>query len=195
MSKYSKESGVEKELHMPEQKLHREIQDFKVFFEEHKAMVYNLSYDLSNSKEDAEDLTQEVFIKIFKSIGSFRGEAALKTWIYRITLNTWISHKRSRFFKFRKMQDQGDENLDNKYSQHPDPLDSIQSQDMQKQIRSALGGLSNKERGAFILRHYHDLSIKEVADSMEISAGTVKSLLFRGTKKLKKRLDQMITEM
>ena len=80
------------------------INAFKELVEEYKKMVYYFSYDLTGNHEDAEDLSQEVFIKVFQSIHSFRSEGKLSSWLYRITLNTFISLQRRRNYQVRKSQ-------------------------------------------------------------------------------------------
>ena len=139
---------------------------------------------------DADDLSQEVFIRIFNSIPNFRHESKFSTWIYRVTINCWINMKKSKGYKIRERQDRLDNNfyLNEQKASEQNPQREAEKSDLQKFIRNALHILSTKEKSVFIMRHYHDLSLKEIGTTLNISVGTVKSLLFRAINKLQKQL-------
>jgi len=166
---------------------------FRELVEKYKTRIYYFAYDLCGNPQDAEDLTQDVFIKTYRSIHQFRMEANFLAWIYRITLNTFIDQKRKKSFWLLKF------NLDDQDAEKsiPEPVDTshwgnpesqAEATLIQKQLDQALNQLSPKERSAFVLRHYHDQSIKEIVEIMSLSEGTVKSLIFRAIKKLQKSL-------
>jgi RNA polymerase sigma-70 factor (ECF subfamily) len=150
--------------------------------------IYALAFDLAGDQYDAEDLTQEVFIKMYKNLDQFRGDSSLYTWLHRITLNTWLNMKNSKLYKKRKMELSIDE--EDLYQEKKMQLVINQREitDFQKHIEFSLNKLSKKEKMAFVLKHYHDQSIKEIADTTGLTSGTVKSLLFRAVKKLRKNL-------
>lgn len=160
---------------------------FREVVEQHKRPVYALAYDLTGSHHDAEDLSQEVFIKAYRALPAFRGDAQMYSWLYRITVNTYLNKRRKKALRFRQLWD------DFSYTASDDgiarPDQEVEASTMQQHVEAALQHLSPRERSAFVLRHYQDYSIKEVAAVMDVAEGTVKSLLFRAVKKLRTTLD------
>lgn len=154
--------------------------------EDHQRSVYRLTYQLTGRHEDAEDLAQEVFIKVHANLDGFRGESALRSWIHRIAVNTYLNKRRKKSFSLMKYRSDLDETAGPSGSERTD--NAAQMNSVQKHVAWALEGLSPKERAAFALRHYNELSVREVAETMNIAEGTVKSLLFRAVQKLRKQL-------
>lgn len=162
---------------------------FRELIERHKKSVFYLAYDLTGNMHDAEDLSQDTFIKMYRSLPSFRGEAALGTWLYRVTVNRWIEIGRTLKHKMMKQYESIDEKHPMMDEYPAEPSDSeTDAPQICKQVESLLGVLSPHERSAFTLRHYHDHSIAEIGKIMNVSTGTVKSMLFRAVKKLRERL-------
>jgi RNA polymerase sigma-70 factor (ECF subfamily) len=166
------------------------INAFRQIVEEHKKMVYYLSYDLTGNREDAKDLSQDVFIKVFQSFQSFRSAAKFSSWLYRITVNEFISLKRKKNYLIRKNQlPILEKDMETNFTADQVNMDQeVESSLLQIRIRKALNRLTRKERAVFILRHYHDLKLDDIGKSLKLSTGTVKSLLFRTVKKLQKQL-------
>ena len=169
-----------------------EMGAFRDLVERYKKKIYYLCLDLTGNHHDAEDLSQEVFIKAYRSLNKFRGDAKFNSWLYRITVNTCISHGRKKAVSAMMLQEDFDsENT----SQHLSPGISIHNPErsaeaglMQQHIDNALQCLTPRERSIFVLRHYNDLPLKEIAHILKITEGTVKSMLFRAIKKLQKQL-------
>ncbi|UCE19424.1 MAG: RNA polymerase sigma factor [Gemmatimonadota bacterium] len=168
-----------------------ETEAFRELVERYKKQAYYVAYDLMGTHEDAEDISQEAFIKVYQSIGSFRGEAQFSTWLYRIVVNLCISEKRKKSSK--EMEYYGDtipeaahhaQDIDP--SEHPEK--ALQSQKIQEHIREALDKLPSQQKTVFVLRFYQDLSLKEIGRIMKLSEGTVKSHLFRTLRKLREYL-------
>jgi RNA polymerase sigma-70 factor (ECF subfamily) len=161
---------------------------FRELVERHKRRVYYLALDLTGNHHDAEDLSQEVFIKAYRALDRFRGDAQLQTWLYRITVNTYLNMRRKKALLFMKLRDSfADTRLEPEDGAAPGDT-GAEKRVVQQHIERAMKALSPKERSAFVLRHYHDLSLKDVAEAMEVAEGTVKSLLFRAVQKLRKEL-------
>ena len=166
---------------------------FRELVERYKKQIYYLALDLTGDHHDAEDVSQEVFIKVYRGIGKFRYGSKLGTWLHRITVNAYLDSKRKKSFKMVSLHE-------NKQESGTTPLDvpadgqtanpdlAADSADVGEHIRRALEGLSEHERAVFVLRHYHDLSLKEISTTMNIAEGTVKSHLFRSVRKLRDRL-------
>ena len=169
-----------------------EMGAFRELVERYKKKIYYLSLDLTGNHHDAEDLSQEVFIKAYRSLKKFRGDAKFNSWLYRITVNTCISQKRKKSVSAMTLQEDFDsENTSQQFSQKEsmhNPEHSAEAGLMQQHIDNALQQLTPRERSIFVLRHYNDLPLKEIAHILKITEGTVKSMLFRGIQKLQKEL-------
>ena len=160
----------------------------------HQHPVYNLVFRLLSDPTDACDVTQEVFLKVFRNISSFKGQSSLKTWIYRIALNE--AHNRQRWFGRHRKHEVGlDRDEDDSHSfeetfadQRQSPFDFALGVETQALIEEALGRLSLSFRDAVVLRDIEELSYEEIAEILQISLGTVKSRIMRGREALRKEL-------
>lgn len=166
---------------------------FRRLVEQHKQAVYYLSLSLTGNHSDAEDLSQEVFIKVYQSIEKFRMDAKIQTWLYRITVNAFIDRKRKKVLTMTSYHEESNANESTDKSMPEmsiigDPERQTQARQIQTHIKGAMKHLSPKEKSAFVLRHYHDQPLKEIARLINVSEGTVKSLLFRAVKKMQKHL-------
>lgn len=171
---------------------------FRELVERYKRRIYYLAYDLSGNHHDAEDLSQEVFIKVYQSIHRYRPESSPYSWLYRITVNTFIDQKRKKILNIIKPWSTY------KADSIPEPTErsaagdsekKIDSSFLQSHLQNALKKLSKRERTVFVLKHYHGLSISEIAATVDVAEGTVKSLLFRAIRKMQQALQFLRTEM
>ena len=156
--------------------------------------VYALALRLLNDQSDACDVVQEVFLKVFRNIGSFRGQSSLKTWIYRITVNE-AHNARRWFFRHRRREVELDDEPEEARSLKemlPDasrsPFDVVLDQEQQSLIEAALGRINPIFREAVVLRDLSDLSYEEIAEVLCVSLGTVKSRILRGREALREQL-------
>ncbi len=174
-------------------KVESQSPDFDRVVQLHQRKIYFLALDLTGNHHDAEDLAQEVFFKAYKSLTRFRGEAGLGTWLYRITVNTNIDRQRKRSEAAMKRQRSWDDE-DNPLPPLPDPNPdrnpekSAEAGTIQRHIDQALNCLSPRQRTVFVLRHYQDLKLREIAALLSISEGTVKTTLFRAIRRLQQEL-------
>lgn len=165
---------------------------FRQLVERNKENVYYLALDLTGNHYDAEDVSQEVFIKAYRGIGTFRSGARVNTWLYRITMNTFIDRKRKKSLNVVKLTGSDDDGLD-PLDLAPDevtgnPERELAAVKIDGHIQDALQSLSDQERTVFVMRHYEDMALKEISSALDIAEGTVKSLLFRSIRKLRRRL-------
>lgn len=154
--------------------------------------VYMLAKDLTQDHDAAEDLTQEVFIRVYRAMNTFRGDSKLSTWIYRVTMNAFINTTRSRQYEVSKTSAEYDDELHNTGAityEVTDPERLLSQKVIDEHIQEALKKLSPSQRTVFVLRHYHDLPLKEIAEQMGNTEGTVKVLLFRAIQNLQKTLE------
>jgi RNA polymerase sigma-70 factor, ECF subfamily len=156
--------------------------------------VYTLALRLLNDQSDAGDVVQEVFLKVFRNIGSFRGQSTLKTWIYRITVNEAHNAKRW-FFRHRRREvelDDEPEDARNWKDVIPDgsrsPFDVAFDREQHVLIETALERINPIFREAVVLRDITDLSYEEIAEILGVSLGTVKSRILRGRDALRQEL-------
>jgi RNA polymerase sigma-70 factor (ECF subfamily) len=184
---------VNEEQVLVERARNGEMGAFRELVERYKKKIYYLSLDLTGNHHDAEDLSQEVFIKAYRSLKNFRGDAKLNSWLYRITVNTCISQRRKKSVSVMTLQEDFDGESSPQYQLseggvNHNPELSAEAGLMQQHIDKALQRLTPRERSIFVLRHYNDLPLKEIAQILKITEGTVKSMLFRAIKKLQKQL-------
>lgn len=159
----------------------------------HDANVMNLALSLLSSKEDAADVYQEIFIKVFKALKNYRFESELSTWLYRITVNTCLSYRKSRG-RVRSMIPKSIESDPQPVINRPDDAQyeadsSLLDVEMSDLIKDAIEELPPQQKAVVILRHYQDKKIREIADIMELNEGTVKGYLFRAMRTLKDKLE------
>ncbi|MBU2912860.1 MULTISPECIES: RNA polymerase sigma factor [Reichenbachiella] len=161
---------------------------FKLLFDRYAKMVYNTALNFLQVQEDAEEVTQDVFLEVHHKIDQFEGKSSIKTWIYRITCNKALerirSAKRKKRFAFFVSVD--DANLQNTIIDHPG-VDEEHKEKMAL-IQRLLGGLAENQRVAFTLFHMEGLTYQEITKVMNISLSSVESLMFRAKSNLKKKL-------
>jgi len=175
-----------------------EVAAFERLVAERSSDVYALLYRLTSDAEESRDLTQVTFLRAFQSISRFRGDADLKTWIYRIAINQ--ARNRWRWWK-RRRRDLTVSLDDNRGPSEqplsaslrnedaPDPEQETLAREREGQLRGALLGLRSAYREAVILRDVEGFSYEEIATTLEISIGTVKSRLSRGRLELRRKLE------
>ena len=156
--------------------------------------IFNLACRLLNDPADASDVLQEVFLKIFRNVDSFRGDSSLKTWVYRIAVNE--AHNRRRWlFRHRRGETAIDEGFDEADGREmplrdpgESPFDFTVNREAQLLLEEGLEALNPVYRAAVVLREIEDLSYEEIAAILEVSIGTVKSRIVRGREGLRKYL-------
>jgi RNA polymerase sigma-70 factor, ECF subfamily len=159
---------------------------------EHQRMVYQLSLNLLNDHNEALDLSQEVFLRVFRTVHSFRGHSSLRTWIYRIVVNQ--ARNRQRWWRRRHRGQQV--SLDQHIQEHGDLPEAVDhgpdrlvgQKQLGEQIRVALDGLPFDQKTAIVLREIDGLSYEEIGFSLGIAVGTVKSRLARAREGLRTQL-------
>jgi len=166
---------------------------FREFVERYKKKVYYLALDMAGNPVDAEDISQEVFLKVYRSFSTFRKGAKIGSWLYRVTYNASIDHLRKRGAAPEPVEDGVLESRSQVDSGLPgtvpsDPAAAAESSQLRDRIDRALEKVSPQEKAVFMLRHYDDLMLKDIAESLGLSIGSVKSYLFRAVRKLQKEL-------
>ena len=162
----------------------------------YSASIFHVAYRMLGESAEASDVVQEIFLKVFRNIGGFKGEAALKTWIFRIAFSEILNRlrwwKRRHRFSTVSLDDQPNGNGSGAGytvpSSGPTPEQALQSKEQETAIQQALGRLSGEHRSIIVLRDIEGFSYNEIADVLGVSIGTVKSRLARARGDLKKSL-------
>ena len=156
----------------------RDQDAFKMLMIKYQPRIYSALYGYVKSKEDAEDLTQQVFIRTWNKIDSFRGESAFFTWLYRVAINIAKNHVTSASFKKQKLNT-SDDILDFDYPHFDSPELSIESKETSEKIKEFISNLPEILKTPFILREYEGKSYQEIANIIDCPVGTVRSRIFR----------------
>jgi RNA polymerase sigma-70 factor (ECF subfamily) len=167
---------------------------FKQLVDKYTQLVVNTCYGLLHNSEDAEDIAQEVFIEVYRSVHKFRADSKISTWLYRIAVNRSLNfirdNKKNKWFQsFQDSVKEKNSNIPKLIahdSENPDfNLEKIQRANM---LYEAINKLPENQKIAFTLNKYEDLSYKEISEVMEISVSSVESLIHRAKKNLQKKL-------
>lgn len=172
-----------------------DVHAFENLIEIHRKRVYNIALKMLHNQEDAYDITQEVFIRVFKSMKEFREEASFSTWIYRITKNACLDELRKRKNKATVSLDEDLETEDGAIKRQvedcsPGPDALYESMELRDIVRTAIGHLSDEHKFVIILRDLQGFSYEEIAKVLECPEGTVKSRINRARKALKEILQR-----
>jgi len=162
---------------------------------DHQRMVYKLGLHLLGDAQEAMDLSQEVFLRVFRTLPYFRGQATLRTWIYRIVINQasnrqrwWRRRKKSQQVSLEEQTAHGNELAESRNFAMPDRL--LQQQETAGRVWGALDELPFDQRSAIVLREIHGLSYEEIAASLGVAVGTIKSRLARARSTLRSTLER-----
>lgn len=160
----------------------------------YSASIFHVAYRMLGDSAEASDVVQEIFLKVFRNIDGFKGEAALKTWIFRIAFSEILNRlrwwKRRHRFATVSLDDDsnGNGNGHHVVDAGPTPEQIMQSKERENAIQQALWKLSSDHRSIIVLRDIEGFSYNEIADVLGVSVGTVKSRLARARADLKKSL-------
>lgn len=165
--------------------------DFIAIYNQYKVLVYNVALHYLQNVEDAEEITQDVFVQVHNSLDSFKENSSLKTWIYRITINKsldFIKHKNSvkRFFIFGKNSE--NESELNNISSFEHPGIALENKENAAILFKVINELTENQKTAFILSKLDGLSNPEISEIMNVSISAVESLIFRAKTTLKEKL-------
>ncbi|WP_223847421.1 RNA polymerase sigma factor [Hymenobacter montanus] len=165
---------------------------FRALVERYQGRVYRTALSLLRSPEEAEDVTQEVFLEVYQTIGRFRGEASLSTWLYRLATSRALKIQRKartkkRFAVLTSLFGTGNEVLHDPPN-HRHPLTLLEGQEQMQELLDAIARLPATQQVAFTLRHEQELSHEEIAAVLQATIPAVESLLFRARQSLRRFL-------
>lgn len=168
---------------------------FKILVDKHQSLVLNTCFHFTHNKNDAEDITQEVFIKVYQSIENFNNQSKLSTWLYKIAVNKSLNyirdHKKNTLLKSIENlfydNSKSELQIEDTSSQLEEELDDSKIQRLTV-LRNAIAELPNNQKTAFILHKYEEVSYKEIAVIMNISLASVEGLIHRAKMNLQKNI-------
>ena len=157
-----------------------DVEAFGRLVERHQRSIFRLCYRMVNDREDAADLTQEVFLRAFRSIARFRGESSVATWLYRIAVNLCQS--------FRARRPAGEELAEDAVVTYPAFVDGIDTESRARVVREAIARLPERQRATLVLKTYHELTHEQIGAILGTSVGTAKANLFHALANLRRLL-------
>lgn len=162
----------------------------KTFFLRYRQKAFRVAYRLLGNEADALDAVADSFVKLLNAAGTWRGDASVKTWFYRIVVNTALDarRKRRRHLSLDALEETEDGHLDVAVSGDESPPEAALRGETGEKIKEAIAGLDEKHRAVFVLAAVEGLSYKEMAETLGISIGTVMSRLFYARKYLQRSL-------
>ena len=165
---------------------------FHVLVERHGRSIYRMAYRMAGSREDAEDIVQETFVRAYRQLIRFEDRANFGTWLYRIGFNCAVDYVRAR--RHREVPSEP-ETLERMVTEPgtPSTHDLVYASEIQAQVTLALGALTEQERTAFVMRHYHECAIEEISDALGVKTNAAKHAVFRAVKKMRTALRPLVT--
>ncbi|MGD9994576.1 MAG: RNA polymerase sigma factor [Salinivirgaceae bacterium] len=166
---------------------------FRTLVEKHKDNVVNTCFGFVNNYHDADDLAQDVFVEVFRSIDSFKEDSKLSTWIYRIAVNKSLdfirkTKRKKRWSELFRFDTGNDESIDNWVPHNQTPDIELEQKERIEILKLAIDNLPPNQKAAFTLQKYEDLSYQEIAEVLNTSLSSVESLMHRAKQNLKKSL-------
>ena len=164
---------------------------FQALVERHRSMVYRAAYQFAGNHHDAEDIAQEVFIKVYRSLDRFRQDAQLTSWLYRIVMNACIDHRRrQRPAVTAPFGEEAEQRMLNTPEDTPGPEERAYAGELGQVLESEIGRLPNGQRVVFVMRHHQGMKLCEIAEALGLAEGTVKRQLHAAVHRLRQALTQ-----
>jgi RNA polymerase sigma-70 factor, ECF subfamily len=172
---------------------------FQMLVEQHRSMVYRVAYQFAGNHYDAEDIAQDVFIKVYRSLPRFRQDSLFTSWIYRIAMNACIDHRRRQMsaggspFGARssgaparaRFNEDAEQQMLNTPEEGPDPESTAYAGELGSVLEAAVRRLPQGQRIVFIMRHHEGLKLGEIASALGLAEGTIKRQLHAAIHRLR----------
>jgi RNA polymerase sigma-70 factor (ECF subfamily) len=150
--------------------------------------IYSLALHYCHDREDAEDLSQEVWLRVYQAIGTFRGESNFYTWIRKITINCFLNRERGNFSRWRGFLAEKPSDGENKLPQLSSIETNLHNRILYARVMRAMSQLSPRQRLIFLLKHHEGMTYEEIAAAVGCSTGTAKKAVSRALAKLREHL-------
>ncbi len=177
------------ELKIIEQVKQGDLLSFRLLVDKYKTMAYNVAIQVVRNNEDAEEVTQDAFLKAYQSISSFKGESKFSTWFYRVVFNLAVSKTRKKKIETSNIDDVqiADKDIDGTYETYS----KLEKEERTHQLKQAISKLKEEESLIITLFYLNENSIEEISEITNFSVSNVKVKLFRARKKLFTILNEM----
>ncbi|WP_054950951.1 RNA polymerase sigma factor SigW [Numidum massiliense] len=163
--------------------------------EQYKDKIYYLSLRMLRSAQDAEEIAQETFLRVYKNLDRFDPQRKFSTWIYRIATNLCIDHIRKRKAHYSLDDSIGDDDGEDWYSRQessePTPEESLMSLELRTKVKDAIEELPAHYKAAIVLRYFHDMTLAEIGEVLSLPVSTVKTRVHRARESLRKVLGSL----
>ena len=174
-----------------------DVHAFDELVERYHGKIYGLTYNMTSNREDAEDLTQEVFVKAYQALPRFKGKSSFYTWLYRIAVNKTINYRKKRNRKRALSLDQFDQEIKTDEVYHDltskgSPLRNVSLTELQKKMNEALQTLSEKHRTVVVMHDMQGIPHEEIAKVVGASVGTIRSRLFYARRQMQAELAEFV---
>jgi len=181
------------EINLVKQAQAGDIKAFEKLVEIYDKHVMQIAFSMMGNLQDAQDIYQETFIRVFNNVSTFRFQSHFKTWLTRIVINLSINLRRKhRIIQlvsiFETTEEHSELSQTLKTNENKNPDENLYSQELRQHIEKGLNLLSVKERAVFTLKQFQNYKIREIAEILNCAEGTVKNYLFRATQKMKNYL-------
>src|SRR6476659_1355420 len=162
---------------------------FQALVEEHRSMVYRVAFQFAGNHHDAEDIAQDVFIKVYRSLDRFRRDAQFTSWVYRIVMNACIDHRRRQSPSgAAPFGEEAEIKMNNTAEEAPDPEATAYAGEIGSVLEAEVNRLPKGQRVVFVMRHHQGLKLTEIAQALGLAEGTVKRQLHAAVHRLRAAL-------
>lgn len=161
---------------------------FRALVERHRSMVYRVAYQFAGNHHDAEDIAQDVFIKVYRSLDRFRQDSQLTSWLYRIVMNACIDHRRRQ--PAHAGGEEAEQRLLDTPAEGPAPDACAYAGELGEALAREISRLPQGQRIVFIMRHHQGLKLGEIAEALGLAEGTVKRQLHAAVHRLRHALSR-----
>jgi RNA polymerase sigma-70 factor (ECF subfamily) len=172
---------------------------FRVLVERHSRGLFRLAYRLTGNEHDAEDVVQETFLRAYRNLNRFESRAAFGTWLHRIGANCALDLLRGRkqeaIVNEHPTQDREEPAIETVPSDEPAPDAQVIAGQIREKVVAAMASLSTTERSAFVLRHFEEMSIKEIGATLGLKDNATKNTIFRAVQKIRRTLTPVMGDL
>jgi RNA polymerase sigma-70 factor (ECF subfamily) len=171
---------------------------FRVLVEKHSRAIFRLAFRMTGNEHDAEDIVQDTFLRAYRALHKFEARASFGTWLHRVAINCTLDHLRRVRRREEELclevipREEESEPLASLPSASPTPERLLLSVELKKKIEGAMAKLSDRERAAFVMRHFEGCSIEQIGRALGLRESAAKNAVFRAVEKLREALQPMV---